>query len=71
MADPDAVRRALLAAGAQAGFRGTLRDRRFDRNGEFTSRDEVVRLRQYRSRDGSERAQLGWKGPTRRSAAGY
>lgn len=71
VADPDTARRALLAAGARLTFRGTLRDRRFDRNGEFTARDEVVRLRQYRSRDGSERAQLGWKGPTRRSAEGY
>jgi adenylate cyclase class IV len=69
--DPAATRAALIYAGATPGFRGMLFDRRFDREGEFTRRDQVVRLRTYRSIDGSVRSQLGWKGPTTRSAEGY
>ena len=69
--DPGAVRAALLGAGALLSFRGMLRDRRFDRNGEFTARDEVVRLRTYDAHDGAVRAQLGWKGATRGSPEGY
>lgn len=68
---PDEVRRALRAAGATLTFRGMLHDRRYDRRGEFTARDEVVRLRAYRAADGATRTQLGWKGPTRRSPEGY
>jgi adenylate cyclase class IV len=69
--EPAAVRTALLAAGARLVFRGRLEDRRYDRSGELTARDEVLRVRTYRSEDGKERAQLGWKGPTGRSAEGY
>lgn len=68
---PERTRAALLAAGATLTFRGMLRDRRFDRNGEFGARDEVVRLRAYSSTDGAVRTQLGWKGATRRSPEGY
>lgn len=68
---PEPVRRALSDAGASLTFRGMLLDRRYDRHGEFTARDEVVRLRAYRATDGTTRTQLGWKGPTRRSPEGY
>jgi adenylate cyclase class IV len=69
--DPAATRAALIYAGATPGFRGMLCDRRFDRDGEFAGRDEVVRLRTYRGVDGGLRTQLGWKGPTTRSPEGY
>jgi adenylate cyclase class IV len=69
--DPSATRRAILAGGGRLTFAGTLHDVRLDRNGEFTARDEVVRIRTYRPRDGEPRSQLGWKGPTRRSPEGF
>ncbi len=69
--DPRAVRAALLAAGATLTFRGFLTDRRFDRDGRLRARDEVLRTRAYVAADGTTRAQLGWKGPTGRSAEGY
>jgi adenylate cyclase class IV len=65
--DPDAVRRALLAAGAELTYRGAMMDRRFDRRGRLERRDEVVRLRVYHPADHSpEWGVLGWKGPARR-----
>lgn len=69
--DPDATRRALLAAGAQLTFKGALHDVRYDRDGAFILRDEVVRFRTYLPTEGAPRAQLGWKGPTRRSPEGF
>ena len=69
--DPAATRRALLAAGGKLTFKGSLHDLRFDRNGEFTARDEVVRLRTYVPTGGAPHSQLGWKGPTKVSAEGY
>lgn len=69
--DPAATRRALHSAGAELTFQGSLHDLRFDRNGEFTARDEVVRLRTYVPVDGPSRSQLGWKGPTKLSPRGY
>jgi adenylate cyclase class IV len=69
--DPEALRRALLAAGAQEAFRGMLRDRRLDREGALDRRDHVLRLRRWIPRNGPERAELGWKGPTSVSADGY
>lgn len=69
--DPGAARRALTARGATLEFRGMLHDRRYDRDGEFRRRDEVVRSRRYVATDGSASLQLGWKGPTRRSPEGY
>jgi len=64
--DPDAVRRALLAAGAELTYRGAMMDRRFDRRGRLERRDEVVRLRVYHPADHSpEWGVLGWKGPVR------
>lgn len=69
--DPAAARRALLAGGATLEFRGMLHDRRYDRDGEFRGRDEVVRSRRYVATDGATALQLGWKGPTRRTDEGY
>ncbi len=65
--DPDGLRRALLAAGAELVYRGAMMDRRFDRRGRLERRDEVVRLRVYHPHDRStEWGVLGWKGPVRR-----
>jgi adenylate cyclase class IV len=65
--DPDAVRRALLAAGAELTYRGAMMDRRFDRRGRLERRDQVVRLRVYHPADHSpEWGVLGWKGPVRK-----
>ena len=65
--NPEAVRRALLAAGAELTYRGAMMDRRFDRRGRIDRRDEVVRLRVYRPADnGPEWGVLGWKGPARK-----
>ena len=65
--DPDALRRSLLAAGAELVYRGAMLDRRFDRKGRMERRDEVVRLRVYHPADhSSEWGVLGWKGPVHR-----
>jgi adenylate cyclase class IV len=69
--DPEALVARLLAAGAAPTFRGELLDRRYDRGDELARRDEVLRVRTWRADDGTERAELGWKGPTRRSPEGY
>jgi predicted adenylyl cyclase CyaB len=62
--NPDAVRKAILAAGAQLVYRGAMLDRRFDRKDRLRERDEVVRLRVYHPADrSSEWGMLGWKGP--------
>ncbi len=62
--NPDAVRKAILAAGAELIYRGAMMDRRFDRRGRLERRDEVVRLRVYHPADKSpEWGVLGWKGP--------
>jgi adenylate cyclase class IV len=72
VSDPDATRRALVAAGGRLTYQGFMTDTRFDRNGEFTARDEVVRLRVYAPyQDRPFLFQLGWKGPTRRSPEGF
>jgi adenylate cyclase class IV len=72
VADPDAVRRALHAAGARLDFRGMMRDRRFDRDGQMSGRDEVLRVRVWEAEEVSHtRSQVAWKGPTTRSASGY
>ena len=64
VADPAAVRRAIEAAGATLEYRGLMVDRRFDREGALTARDEVLRLRTFRPADGSPPwGVLGWKGP--------
>ena len=48
-----------------------LRDRHLDRAGEMSASDEVLRVRQWLSRESDERAVLGWKGPASISAEGY
>lgn len=61
--DPAALERTLLAAGATVTFRGAMSDRRYDRDAILEGRDEVLRLRVYRSADGSvPRGVLAWKG---------
>jgi adenylate cyclase class IV len=69
--DPDQLRARLLAAGAVARFRGRMSDRRYDRGGELTARDEVLRVRTFQDGAGERIAVLGWKGPVGRSAEGY
>jgi len=65
--DPDTVRKAILAAGAELVYRGAMMDRRFDRRGRLERRDQVVRLRVYHPADKSpEWGVLGWKGPAQR-----
>lgn len=71
VADPDTVRSRLLAAGARPGFAGLMLDRRYDRGSELVARDEVIRLRIYRDRDGKEIAKLGWKGPVSVTPEGH
>jgi len=62
--DPAAVRLALERAGARLEYRGAMLDRRLDRQGELTARDEVLRLRVYRPGDGTPPwGVLAWKGP--------
>lgn len=46
-------------------------DRRYDRGTELTARDEVIRLRIYRDREGKETAKVGWKGPVSVTAEGH
>lgn len=69
--EPSAVRERLLAAGARPGFAGVMIDVRWDRNGELTAGDEVLRLRTFCGAGGSERCVLGWKGPTGVSPEGF
>ena len=62
--DPEALRRALLEAGAELEYRGAMFDRRFDRKNRLSKRDQVVRLRVFHPADGAEMwGVLGWKGP--------
>ncbi|HET7585795.1 MAG TPA: class IV adenylate cyclase [Gemmatimonadaceae bacterium] len=64
----DACRARLERSGAQLVFAGRLEDRRFDTpEGALAARDHVLRVRVYRDASG-ERAELAWKGPTRRVA---
>ncbi len=69
--DPEALRRALEAAGAVNSYRGMLRDRRYDREGELERQDIILRLRHWIPRAGAEHAELGWKGPSRVDGHGY
>lgn len=62
--DWDACRRRLERTGATLTFEGRLEDRRYDTaQRTLVARDQVLRIRVYRSSD-SERAEIGWKGPT-------
>ena len=59
-------RAAVEAAGALLVFTGRLEDRRYDLNDHsLAAKDQVLRVRVYRDARGT-RAQLDWKGPTRR-----
>ena len=69
--DPVVLRMRLQAAGAEERFRGTMRDLRFDRDGELTARSEVLRLRTFYRAAERTAAVLGWKGPPRISPEGY
>ena len=57
---------AVERRGAALTFIGQLEDRRYDTpERALTMRDHVLRMRVYRTADGA-RAELDWKGPTRR-----
>ena len=61
--DPEALRAALIGAGARLEFRGEMTDRRFDRKGVLSRRDEVLRLRMFQPADGAPaHGVLAWKG---------
>ncbi len=63
VADPEAARNALRAAGATLTYAGRLEDRRYDRpDRALRLRDQVLRLRIYRGHE--VRAHLDWKGPS-------
>ena len=68
--DPEAFRRRLRAAGAVPRFMGRMTDLRYDRGGELSGRDEVLRVRTFHHPDGTE-AILTWKGPATRTTDGY
>lgn len=61
--DAAELERALRRAGATLRFRGTMIDRRYDRNGALEARDEVLRLRVYQPVSGPAHGVLAWKGP--------
>jgi predicted adenylyl cyclase CyaB len=68
--DPERRRAAIEAAGAKLVFDGRLEDRRYDTaERSLTAADQVLRVRVYRDAHGT-RAELDWKGPTRRES-GY
>lgn len=68
--DPEALARALEAAGAEIVFQGEIVDRRFDRGGTLMAKDEVLRLRIYRPAAGAPAyGVLGWKGPVSQRGA--
>jgi adenylate cyclase class IV len=69
--DPALFRRHLLESGGRSTFRGLMEDRLFDRDGELSSRGEVLRVRTWRPEGGVPTAQLAWKGSTRRSPEGH
>lgn len=65
--DDWALRRAAVErAGGVLTFAGHLMDRRYDTpDRSLSARDDVLRLRVYRT-EHSTRAELDWKGPTRK-----
>lgn len=69
--DPEALRRRLRDAGAVPRFSGRITDVRYDRAGELTLRDEVLRVRTFHAADGGVESVVAWKGPTQRSPDGY
>jgi adenylate cyclase class IV len=71
VADPERLRSRLREAGAELRSGGRMVDVRYDRDGELTLRDEVLRARTYRHAEGGVDFVLAWKGPTQRSPDGY
>lgn len=69
--DAEQLRRRLREAGAEPRFHGRMTDVRYDRAGELTLRDEVLRVRTLLHADGAFESFVAWKGPTQRSAGGY
>jgi adenylate cyclase class IV len=70
--DADALRQALDEAGAVLRFHGMMRDRRLDRGGELSARDEVLRVRTWIDEDGGHPlAETAWKGKTSVNPEGY
>jgi len=64
--DVDRCRAAVERAGATLVFAGRLEDRRWDTpDRAMFAKDHVLRVRVYRG-GGHSRAELDWKGPTRR-----
>ena len=65
--DDEALRRrAIESSGAVLTFEGRLTDRRYDTpDRALHGRDHVLRVRSYSDASGA-RAELDWKGPTRR-----
>ncbi|MEO6526396.1 MAG: class IV adenylate cyclase [Gemmatimonadaceae bacterium] len=64
--DMERRRVSVEAAGATLVFVGRLEDRRYDTyDRALAAKDHVLRVRVYRG-GGDTRAQLDWKGPTRR-----
>jgi predicted adenylyl cyclase CyaB len=62
--DLAARRRQIEKAGARLTFEGKLRDQRYDTESrELARKDEVLRVRRYQTKKGSETF-LDWKGPT-------
>ena len=69
--DPEALVNRLRTFGAREEFSGRLVDRRFDyADGALFSRDEVIRVREYRGATGELQTSLEWKGPESH-ASGY
>ena len=61
--DLDARCRAVVESGATLVFEGRLEDRRYDTHDEaLKARDEVVRIRTYRTPGSEPRTSLDWKG---------
>ncbi|HJR51523.1 MAG TPA: hypothetical protein VJ794_10480 [Gemmatimonadales bacterium] len=69
--DPERLRRRLREAGAELRSGGRMIDVRYDRGGELTLRDEVLRARTYQHAQGGVDFVLAWKGPTQRTPDGY
>ena len=68
--EPDQLLKRLRQLG-EPRFRGMLRDRRLDRDGQLSSRDQVLRVRRWLPQSGPEWAELAWKGLTTVSPGGY
>ena len=62
--DADALVARLRKFAAREEFSGRLIDRRFDyADGRLLTKDEVIRVREYRGTNGETQTSLEWKGP--------